>query len=233
MQAARKTHAIWRGMDFAMTTLTCDFITLDGTPCQNPVAPGTDHCAAGHPVDSVPAPSLEESRAHHPSNPGTADFEDVIAPAKNNLQPTYAVNVAGLYDAVKAWDEDHDKEFVAGPRSWGEFVDDEYYAAAFINHLAEYDAWSPLWGAPKMYVWAEHDDAYGADRGVTLHLSRPNDDLGTSVTSPRIYVRPHNDGWYESLTFEALGITADTDLAAALSKLGEYQGKMIRSVAAS
>ena len=218
-------------MDSTMTT-TCDFITLEGAPCQNPIAHGSEHCAAGHPVDMASVTSIDQSRAHHPSNQGTVDYDDVVTSLKTDFVPTYAVNLNSLYDGVKAWDENHGKEFVAGPRTWGEFVGDEYYAATFINHMGEYDTWSPLWGAPKMYLWAEHDDSYGADRGVILHLSKPDESSGVSITSPRIYVTPHNDGWDEDPTFESLGITADTDLAGALSKLGEYQAKLVRAVSA-
>lgn len=71
--------------------------TQSGTPCQNPIAPGTTHCAASHPVDVA--------RFVHHDAVGTAalldasstfDFEEVAAPEESSPHKVTSPSVLTL-----------------------------------------------------------------------------------------------------------------------------------------
>ena len=61
-----------------MATRRCLYAeTTTGQSCRNPVDPGSDHCAAGHPCVPLP-PGAQASASSSPSGVGH-DFEDLVA----------------------------------------------------------------------------------------------------------------------------------------------------------
>ena len=61
-----------------MATRRCGYTdTTTGESCRNPVDPGSDHCAAGHPCVPLP-PGAQASASSSPSGVGH-DFEDLVA----------------------------------------------------------------------------------------------------------------------------------------------------------
>lgn len=56
---------------------TCGYPTLDGEPCENPVALGSDHCAANHPVVSRSSGIALPAANVGPST--SPDFEDLVS----------------------------------------------------------------------------------------------------------------------------------------------------------
>ena len=68
----------------------CLYPTADGTPCENPVSSGIDHCAAGHPVQAHKINVSYIGSCNDPSLPqeGTLDAEDIIGIALDAPETT-------------------------------------------------------------------------------------------------------------------------------------------------
>lgn len=71
-----------------MTTYTCNSPTLDGTPCSNPVAYGSSHCAAGH---GIPLSRWTETPNTDTSNnkaalSGSLDFDEVLGSSRQGWE---------------------------------------------------------------------------------------------------------------------------------------------------
>ena len=239
-----------------MEQIICGTETLKGKPCSNVVAWGSRKCAAGHKIPGSRWSSLDTTdmptevknviNVGSAKNEGTIDFEEVgtsgsdEAIGKNNpFGSGYTINLNNLNDAIQDWDASHSptlEEPTFGPRQWGEFADDGYYTADFINHLSAFDVWVSLGDAPKTSFEANFDEFQKRDRGqevITLSLSSPNPtDIPTArVVSPPVYVTGLPDWPSDGLTLkDDLGIDSNTDLAQALLNLSKFQTKMLRSV---
>ena len=68
----------------------CLYPTADGTPCENLVSSGIDHCAAGHPVQTHKINVSYLGSCNDPSLPqeGTLDAEDIIGIALDAPETT-------------------------------------------------------------------------------------------------------------------------------------------------
>jgi len=69
-----------QGYGLGMSTMICNYPTLDGAPCQNPVLLDSEHCAAGHPLDHA----RETGQSHGPlvelvDWDSTIEEEDVLS----------------------------------------------------------------------------------------------------------------------------------------------------------
>ena len=61
---------------------TCDFKdTTTGHPCENPVEPGNDHCAAGHPVAAGPQAKVSTKNAELKAETGVAGIDELVKSA--------------------------------------------------------------------------------------------------------------------------------------------------------
>ena len=80
------------------TTRYCSQLTLEGRPCLNPVAPGTDHCAAGHRVQVLEAPAAS-----------TADMEaELLDPTTFDVEELWAAPAQSLAELLAEREEAYD-----------------------------------------------------------------------------------------------------------------------------
>ena len=97
------------------TQKPCGYLTLDGTPCQNPIGPWTTICAAGHPVVASGTPAAAGSAGLSPEQAATQATESFDAEELLGLAPamTDEEAMAAAVDAALALPPDQANIFIA------------------------------------------------------------------------------------------------------------------------
>ena len=61
-----------------MPQILCNFVNQDGTPCKNPINPGSTHCSAGHPTRVISS-NLSSLSTYSSVQAERFDMEDLIS----------------------------------------------------------------------------------------------------------------------------------------------------------